>query len=280
MVCRRQATGQMRTSCIPPCPSGRTVARIGAAKDHRRPARASIGRVDDPLPQACNRGSEDDRARRAGIGRALMSAWPDPDRAVIARFLGKLRLRSTRSRTYYRRVLHGFQDVAERHPAIDRQMLEVWLREWGTCWYPSTLLNRARIVDRFLDHLVEKEVIASNPVAVLRGEYGVKHSRPIWQALMSLTPDHALAALRRPRPFGSVLGEIMRDHVALMRGRGIPVHNTGRMVLAVRPVPSSSSGTCLRTSGGHAGTLGGSQTHPQSRRRMRKPEAYPGHAPH
>ena len=110
-----------------------------------------------------------------------MSAWPDPDRAVIARFLGKLRLRSTRSRTYYRRVLHGFQDVAERHPAIDRQMLEVWLREWGTCWYPSTLLNRARIVDRFLDHLVEKEVIASNPVAVLRGEYGVKHSRPIWQ---------------------------------------------------------------------------------------------------
>src|ERR1700722_5840827 len=202
MVCRRQATGQMRTSCIPPCPSGRTVARIGAAKDHRRPARASIGRVDDPLPQACNRGSEDDRARRAGIGGALMSAWPDPDRAVIARFLGKLRLRSTRSRTYYRRVLHGFQDVAERHPAIDRQVLEVWLRGWGTCWYPSTLLNRARIVDRFLDHLVEKEVIASNPVAVLRGEYGVKHSRPIWQALMSLTPDHALAPLRRPRPFG------------------------------------------------------------------------------
>ena len=149
-----------------------------------------------------------------------MSAWPDPDRAVIARYLGKLRLRRTNSCAYYRRVLHGFQDVAERHPAIDRQMLEVWLREWGTCWYPSTLLHRARIVDRFLDHLVENEVIASNPIAVLRGEYSVKQSRPIWQALMSLTPDHALAALRQPKPFGSVLGEIMRDHVALMRGRG------------------------------------------------------------
>ena len=117
-----------------------------------------------------------------------MNAWPDPDRAVIARYLGKLRLRRTNSCTYYRRVLHGFQDVAERHPAIDRQMLEVWLREWGTCWYPSTLLHRARIVDRFLDHLVEKEVIASNPIAVLRGEYSVRQSRPIWQALMSLTP--------------------------------------------------------------------------------------------
>ena len=149
-----------------------------------------------------------------------MNAWPDPDRAVIARYLGTLRLRSTNSRSYYRRVLHGFQDVAERHPAIDRHMLEVWLREWGTCWYPSTLLQRAHIVDRFLDHLVERELIASNPIAVLRGEYSVKQSRPIWQALMSLRPDHALAALRRPKPFGSVLGEIMRDHVALMRGRG------------------------------------------------------------
>jgi integrase/recombinase XerD len=149
-----------------------------------------------------------------------MNAWPDPDRAVIARYLGKLRLRSANSCTYYRQVLHGFQDVAERHPAIDRQMLEVWLREWGTCWYPSTLLHRARIVDRFLDHLVEKEVIASNPIAVLRGEYRVQQSRPIWQALVSPTPDQTLAALRRPKPFGSVLGEIMRDHVALMRGRG------------------------------------------------------------
>src|ERR1700722_13585279 len=120
-----------------------------------------------------------------------MNAWPDPERAVIARYLGKLRLRRTNSRTYYCQVLHGFQDVAERHPAIDRQMLEVWLRKWGTCWSPSTLLHRARIVDRFLDHLVEKEVIARNPIAVLCSEYGVKQSRPIWHALMSRTPDHA-----------------------------------------------------------------------------------------
>jgi integrase/recombinase XerD len=149
-----------------------------------------------------------------------MNAWPDPDRAVIARYLGKLRLRSSKSRACYRQVLHGFQDVVERHSTIDRQLLEVWLREWGTCRYPSTLLHHARIVDRLLDHLVEKEVIASNPIAVLCGEYGVKQSKPIWQALASPTPDLALAALRRPKPFGSVLGEVMRDHVALMRSRG------------------------------------------------------------
>jgi hypothetical protein len=35
-------------------------------------------------------------------------------------------------------------------------------------------------------------------------------SMPVWQALASTTPDRALAELRRPRPLGSVLGEIMR----------------------------------------------------------------------
>jgi len=149
-----------------------------------------------------------------------MSAWPDPDHTVIAHYLGKLRLRSTNSRIYYRQVLQGFQDVAQRYPAIDRQTLEVWLREWGTCWRPSTLLHRARIVDRFLDHLVETKMIASNPIAMLREEYCVKQSRPIWQALASSMPDQAFAALRRPKPFGSVLGELLRDRVALMRGRG------------------------------------------------------------
>jgi integrase len=149
-----------------------------------------------------------------------MKTWPDPDRAVITSYLGKLRLRSTDRCTHYRQVLYSFQDVAERRQAIDRQLLEVWLRDWGTRWHPTTLLHRARIVDRFLDHLVEKEMIASNPIAVLRCEYSVKQSRPIWHALASPTPDQALAALRRPKPFGSVLGEIMRDHVALMRSRG------------------------------------------------------------
>ena len=149
-----------------------------------------------------------------------MNAWPDPDRTVVACYLATLRLRSAHSRTCYRQVLHGFQDVAERHSAIDRQTLEDWLRESGARWHPSTLLHRAGIVDRFLDHLVEMQLIASNPIAVLRGEYSVKQSRPIWQALASPMPEQALAELRRPKPFGSVLGQIMRDHVALMRSRG------------------------------------------------------------
>jgi integrase/recombinase XerD len=55
---------------------------------------------------------------------------------------------------------------------------------------------------------------------LLRSEYCVKQSRPIWQALASPILDQALAALRRPKPFGSVLGEIMREHIERMRSRG------------------------------------------------------------
>jgi len=43
---------------------------------------------------------------------------------------------------------------------------------------------------------------------------------PVWRALTSDDPEHALAELRQPKPFGSVLGARMAEHVALMRRRG------------------------------------------------------------
>jgi integrase/recombinase XerD len=110
--------------------------------------------------------------------------------------------------------------VAEQRRTVDRKTLQAWLRKRSTHCQPATLLHRARIVDRFLDHLVERGLITSNPIAVLRSELSVKQSRPIWQALASRKPDQALEALRRPKPFGSVLAEIMREHVERMRKRG------------------------------------------------------------
>lgn len=148
-----------------------------------------------------------------------MTAWIDPDRKIIFRYVGQLRLGS-HARFVYTQVLHDFQAVAERRRVIDRKTLEVWVREWGAHRQRSTLLHRACIVDRFLDHLVELKLIASNPIAVLRSELNVKQSRPIWQALASRKPGRALEALRRPKPFGSVLGEVMREHVERMQKRG------------------------------------------------------------
>jgi hypothetical protein len=128
-----------------------------------------------------------------------MTAWIDPDRKIVSRYLGQLRLGSN-ARSVYTQVLHDFQAVAERRRTIDRKTLEAWLREWSAHWQSTTLLHRARIVDRFLDHLVELNLITSNPIAVLRSELSVKQSRPMWQALASRKPDQALVALRRPKP--------------------------------------------------------------------------------
>jgi integrase len=99
-------------------------------------------------------------------------------------------------------------------------MLEAWLNEMETRGRAPALLNQTHIVDRFLDYLVEMGLIANNPIAELRRLHNVAQNKPIWRALASPSPDESLAALRRPARFGSVLGDFMRDHVALMRSRG------------------------------------------------------------
>src|SRR3546814_18294839 len=98
-----------------------------------------------------------------------MSAWHDPDRTVVDAFLVKSQFRPGSVPTY-RWFLRTFEDVARRHPAVDRQMLEAWLKEMARRWRMSTLLNQVCIVDRFLDHLAEIGLIADNPIVALRSE--------------------------------------------------------------------------------------------------------------
>jgi integrase len=149
-----------------------------------------------------------------------MTTWPDPERLLIARYLAGLDLRRMNSRTYYKQVLQGFQDVAERHAALGKEVLVAWLQASSDRWAAATLLHRTRIVDRFLDHLAQTRAIDCNPVAVLREACNIKQCMPVWRALASPNPEQALAELHQPRPFGGVLGEIMTEHVAMMRNRG------------------------------------------------------------
>jgi integrase len=161
-----------------------------------------------------------------------MKTWPDTDGAVVARYLGQLRLRYPTSPICYRQALHSFQKivVATQCPPsqVSRDALEAWLRERAMHWSGSTLLHCARIVNRFLDFLVQEGLIASNPVADLRAEYCVKSSKAILRALLAPDPDQALAALRQFPPFGSVLGNLMRNHIALMRTRGFRYETQAR----------------------------------------------------
>jgi integrase/recombinase XerD len=161
-----------------------------------------------------------------------MKPWPDTDGNAITRYLRQLRLRCPISPIYYRQALCSFQEVVVQHHCpplqVSREALEAWLRERATHWPMSTLLHRARIVNRFLDFLVQEELIASNPVADLRAQYCVKCSKPILRALLASEPDRALEALRQFLPFGSVLGDLMRDHIALMRTRGFRYETQAR----------------------------------------------------
>jgi site-specific recombinase XerD len=161
-----------------------------------------------------------------------MKTWPDTDGGIIACYLRQLRLRCPTSPIYYRQALHSFQKVVVQHqcssPQVHREVLEAWLRERAIRWPVSMVLHRARIVIRFLDFLVQQELIASNPIADLRAEYCVKSSQPILRALLATDPDQALEALRQFPPFGSVLGDLMRNHIALMRSRGFRYETQAR----------------------------------------------------
>jgi integrase len=161
-----------------------------------------------------------------------MKPWPDTDGSTINRYLSELRLRCPLSPIYYRQTLRSFQDVVAQHQSqVNRQVLEAWLHERSGHWPVPTLLHRARILDRFLDYLAQREWITSNPVADLRAEYRVKSSRAIYAALLDPKPDEALGALREPKPFASVLGDLMRDHVARMRVCGYRYETQTRWLL-------------------------------------------------
>src|SRR3546814_12228945 len=96
-----------------------------------------------------------------------MSAWHDPDRTVVDAFLVKSQFRPGSVPTY-RWFLRTFEDVDRRHPAVDRQMLEDWLKERARRWRMSKLLNKVCIVYSFLDHRAEIGQIADNPSFPLR----------------------------------------------------------------------------------------------------------------
>ena len=159
-----------------------------------------------------------------------MNNWPDADGAAITRYLRKLRLSCPTSPTYYRQALQSFQDVVAHHqpPNVSRAVLETWLHERSSHWPVSTLLHRARIIDRFLDFLAQEKLIASNPAADLRNEYCVKSGKAIWRALLAPNPNESLEAARQLPAFGSALGRLMQDHIALMRTRGFRYETASR----------------------------------------------------
>ena len=158
-----------------------------------------------------------------------ISTSPGPRQYVL-----QLRLRNPLSSRGYRCLLNGFHRfVAEQAP--DRSISQVTVRQWlvdrNQAWPLNMLTDRARVLDHYLDWMVGQNLLARNPLAELRREYGKWATRPIVKALLRPDFEAALEALRPLPRFGSTLGPVMRDHVLLMQSMGYRYNNQEERLL-------------------------------------------------
>jgi len=145
----------------------------------------------------------------------MTTASPGP-----RQYVQQLRLRSPFSCRDHRCLLNGFHRfVAEQ--ATDRSISQATVRQWlvdrNQAWPLNMLTDRARVLDHYLGWMVGQNVLAKNPLAELRKEYGQWATRPVVRAPLRPDFEAALEALRPIPHFGSILGPVMRDHVLLMQ---------------------------------------------------------------
>jgi integrase/recombinase XerD len=152
-----------------------------------------------------------------------MKTVPTAKGTAPQNFVRALRLRHPRSSRVYRFILNGFQRFAtqrEENQSVSQETVRQWLSDRIRIWPFGKVADRARLVDRFLDWRVRQGTLSHNPFADWRREYGQRTTRPVVRAL--LTPDSAAAleALRPAPRFGSFLGPVMREDVALRQAMG------------------------------------------------------------
>lgn len=143
-------------------------------------------------------------------------------------YVQQLRLRNPTSSRTYLWILRGFRRFVTKHSegeSISQVTVRQWLNDRILVWPLQLVTDRARIVDRYLDWMVNQDALANNPLADLRREYGQRATRPIVQALLSPDFEKALEALRPVPRYGSFLGPLMRDHVVLMQAMGYRYKN-------------------------------------------------------
>lgn len=150
-----------------------------------------------------------------------MRHWPDKDEALLNEFLEQTGY-ATKNTGAYRFILRHFQRFAgKRKRPLDERTLRSWLKSCAAeSKSLSYVIDRARFVKRFLDWLVEREIVKSNPITALQERYECQSTTAIVRALLDPQPARALEALR-PKPiYASHLGPIIRGHVERMRTLG------------------------------------------------------------
>lgn len=147
-----------------------------------------------------------------------------PWRAATPRdYVHQLNLRHPISPYVYRTILNEFyRFVTKRvkNGRLTEKVLREWLKARRRIWPFHLVAHRACLVNRYLDWAVQEGGFSENPLASLRETYGQRRVTPVVRALLSSDPATALEALRPAPRFGSFLGCVMREHLALMRAMG------------------------------------------------------------
>jgi integrase/recombinase XerD len=151
-----------------------------------------------------------------------MKTLPADEKDYVDRFVDSLCLGNRTAATAYREVTRNLLCfVRARYGRVD--LSEGALIAWLTLRHQHCAVKRVeeltKMANRFLDWMKTTGQISSNPFQELRSQYG-KNLAPIVRALLSSNPRSALAKLRPLPWFGSVLGPLMRQHIALMRSLG------------------------------------------------------------
>lgn len=152
------------------------------------------------------------------------------DAESLAAFLRQKRLRNRMSTRVYTCIIRGFLRFAREHggpPTIP--LVKAWLDERMLNWPVHLVCHRASVLDRFLKWMDHGGAEPSNPFDELRRLYGPRLT-PIVRALVSDDPG-ALQRLRRPAPYASFLGPLMREHVERMRSLGYLYQTNERVLL-------------------------------------------------
>jgi len=150
---------------------------------------------------------------------------------LIERFLRTLHFRHPVTPRNYASTLRNFSSFLAKRGVSSRltvSIVQQWLKERSLKWPAHTLYHRTFLIERYLKWLRENGEIASNPFDQLHRQYG-PHTTPIIRALVS-GDRNSLRKLRRPPPFGSSLGRVMKDHVVHMRALGYR-YNTAEALL-------------------------------------------------
>jgi len=103
---------------------------------------------------------------------------------------------------------------------MSRPILEEWLRHRSSFSATHTIMQRVWPINRFLDWLADRQLIASNPLEDLRKDLGTRDTAQIIRALLSSDSAAALEALRPVPAFASQLGLVMQNYVSLKRSLG------------------------------------------------------------